>query len=167
MLTLNVVAIAGRLLPTKLLLQTDMHALSSETWAFIQSRRVGHLATVDDTAHPHVVPVCFALEEDHLYIAIDEKPKAGHPEQLRRLRNIGVNPNVQVLFDEYDDGDWTRLHFVQLRGRARVLRNGSEFQSAIRALRERYTQYRDMGLEDRPVIAVAIESFVEWSAKDR
>ena len=85
-----------------------MQGLSSEVREFVQSQRVARLATVDATPRPHVVPVCFALVEDRLYIAIDEKPKTGRPERLRRLRNIRVNPGVQVLVDEYDDDDWTK-----------------------------------------------------------
>ena len=45
------------------------------------AQRVGRLATADARGNPHVVPVCFALTDDTLYITIDEKPKrhpAGH-----------------------------------------------------------------------------------------
>jgi len=35
---------------------------------FIDAQRVGRLATVDERARPHVVPVCFALEGDTLYM---------------------------------------------------------------------------------------------------
>ena len=144
-----------------------MQGLSSEAWEFVQSQRVARLATVDATSRPHVVPVCFALVEDRLYIAIDEKPKTWRPERLRRLRNIRVNPGVQLLVDEYDDDDWTQLRFVQFRGRATVLHEGDDYHAGMSALRERYTQYRAMALEDRPLIAIAIESFVEWNAKNR
>ena len=30
--------------------------------AFVNSRRVGHLATADAGGTPHVVPVCYAIE---------------------------------------------------------------------------------------------------------
>jgi PPOX class probable F420-dependent enzyme len=73
--------------------------IDPETRAFIDSQRVARLATVDVHAHPHVVPICFALEGDTLYTPIDEKPKHGDYTRLRRLRNIAANPNVQVLFD--------------------------------------------------------------------
>ncbi len=42
---------------------------------FLLTRRVGHLATADSRAIPHVVPVCFTISQDTLYITIDEKPK--------------------------------------------------------------------------------------------
>jgi PPOX class probable F420-dependent enzyme len=107
------------------------------------------------------VPVCFALDGDTAYSAIDEKPKReGAP--LRRLRNIAANPHVQLLFDVYDDTDWTRLLYVQLRGRARIIDAGEEHARAIALLRARYQQYETMDLELRPVIAIDVERVVEW-----
>ena len=51
---------------------------------FLDSRRVAHLATADGTGAPHVVPVCFALSGDSVYITIDEKPKrdGANPDQI-------------------------------------------------------------------------------------
>ena len=133
--------------------------------AFIESQRTARLATVDAAGRPHVVPVCFALEGDVLYTPIDEKPKRGDARSLRRLRNIAANPHVQVLFDAYDDADWTRLRYLQLRGRARILNAGAEHERAIAALRARYAQYAAMALESRPVIAVDVERAVSWRSE--
>jgi PPOX class probable F420-dependent enzyme len=130
---------------------------------FVVALRVARLATVDADAHPHIVPICFALDGDILYTPIDEKPKRGDYADLRRLRNIAANPNVQVLFDVYDDGDWTGLRYVQLRGAGRILSSGAEHASAITLLRARYAQYGAMALESRPVIAVDVERVVGWS----
>ena len=132
--------------------------------AFIESQRVGRLATVDDQGGPHIVPVCFALDEGVIYSAIDEKPKRAGA-RLRRLRNIEANPQVQLLLDVYDDADWSRLRYVQLRGRARIVESGEEHGRAIALLRARYAQYADMALEERPVIAVEIERVVEWESR--
>ncbi|MCA1647051.1 MAG: TIGR03668 family PPOX class F420-dependent oxidoreductase [Chloroflexi bacterium] len=129
---------------------------------FLERQRVAHLATADASGLPHVVPICFALVDETLYVAIDEKPKRGPPMQLRRLRNIDQNPRVAVVADIYDDTDWARLGFVLVRGRARVLRAGAEHVRALDALRTRYAQYRSMALEQRPVIAVAIDRVTSW-----
>ena len=131
--------------------------------AFIESQRVARLATVDDRGQPHLVPICFAVVDDVLYSPIDEKPKSGDPRALRRVRNIAAQPEVQVLFDEYDDDDWTRLRYMQLRGRARIIEPGEEHARAVPALRARYAQYGAMALESRPIIAVDVERVVEWS----
>ena len=138
-------------------------SITEDARRFIDEQRVARLATVDPEGRPHVVPVCFALDGDALYVAVDEKPKAGDPRRLRRIRNIETNPQVQVLFDVYDDADWSRLRFVQLRGRARIIEGGEEHTRAVGLLRGRYAKYRTMALESRPVIAVDIEAAVEWS----
>ena len=63
---------------------------------FVETRRVGHLATADAGGAPYLVPVCFALESETLYITIDEKPKRrGVP--LKRVRNIRENPQTAFL----------------------------------------------------------------------
>jgi PPOX class probable F420-dependent enzyme len=136
--------------------------IADDTRTFIESQRVGRLATVDERGRPHVVPICFALDGEVLYSVVDEKPKRGDPRALRRLRNIAVNQHVQVLFDVYDDRDWTRLRYVQLRGRARIIDAGDEHARAVALLRERYAQYRAMALDERSVIAVDVERVVEW-----
>ena len=79
--------------------------------------RVARLATVGADGRPHVVPICFALDGDTLYSAVDEKPKSTR--RLQRLANIGANPQVEVVIDHWDE-DWTRLWWVRLSGRAVV-----------------------------------------------
>lgn len=143
--------------------------IDDETRAFIESQRVARLATVDATGAPHIVPVCFALDGATLYTPIDEKPKDGDYRRLRRLRNIAANAAVQVLFDVYDDADWSRLRYVQLRGRARIIEGGAgettgEHARGIELLRTRYPQYATMALELRPVIAIDVHRVVSWSA---
>jgi PPOX class probable F420-dependent enzyme len=129
---------------------------------FLERQRVGHLATVDGGGAPHVVPICFVVVDETLYIAIDEKPKRGDPLKLRRLRNIAENRQVAIVVDVYDDRDWSRLGFVMVRGGARVLLDGDEHMAAVAALRAKYAQYRAMQLEDRPVIAADIERVTTW-----
>ncbi len=140
--------------------------IDAATRTFIEGQRVGRLATADERGRPHVVPICFALDGDTLYTPIDEKAKSGDYTRLRRLRSIAANPHVQVLFDLYDDDDWSRLRYVQLRGQARVIpgREDAAHARAIALLRARYPQYARMQLEDRPVIAIEVERVVAWDA---
>jgi PPOX class probable F420-dependent enzyme len=128
---------------------------------FLLDRRVGHLATADGRGNPHVVPVCFALSDDTLYITIDEKPKHASDRPLKRLRNMTDNPSIAFVADRYDE-DWTRLGWVMLRGRAEILADGPEHDSAQALLRNRYPQYRTMQLAGLPVIALRIERATSW-----
>ncbi|MGH7031509.1 MAG: TIGR03668 family PPOX class F420-dependent oxidoreductase [Stellaceae bacterium] len=134
--------------------------LSDKQRRFLDSRRVGHLATADARALPHVVPVCFAASEDTLYITIDQKPK-GDPRVLKRLRNLLENPAAAFVADRYDD-DWTRLGWVLLRGPAEILENGGEHDAAQALLGSRYPQHRAMQLAPLPVIAIRIERVASW-----
>ena len=92
---------------------------------------------------PHLVPVCYAIVGDSLYITIDEKPKRTDI-PLKRLRNIAENPEIAVTVDRWDE-DWRRLAWVMLRGRAEILADGEEHDRAQARLRERYPQYREHG----------------------
>ena len=136
--------------------------MDKQTRRFFERQRVAHLATADASGRPHVVPVCFALLANTLYVAIDEKPKRGDFRQLRRLRNIAENPRVAVLVDHYDDANWSRLDFALAHTTARILTQGNEHTAAVAALRKRYAQYRDMALEQRPMIAADIDSVTTW-----
>jgi PPOX class probable F420-dependent enzyme len=135
--------------------------LSESERRFVDSHRVAHLASADRAAHPHVVPVCFALSRETLYIAIDEKPKRGPATALKRLRNIAENPAVALVIDRYDE-DWTRLGWVMLHGQAELLDAGAEHDIAQALLQSRYPQLARMQIARHPVIAVRIERAISW-----
>jgi PPOX class probable F420-dependent enzyme len=134
--------------------------LSEHQARFLASRRVGHLATADARATPHLVPVCFVVSDGALYITIDQKPK-GDVRALKRLRNIVENPFAAFVADRWDE-DWTRLGWVMLRGSAEILAEGAEHDLAQALLRARYPQYRAMELDYLPVIAIRIERVTSW-----
>jgi PPOX class probable F420-dependent enzyme len=138
-----------------------MSMLSDRERRFVAHRRVAHLATADQHAVPHVVPVCFALEADTLYIGIDGKPKRVEGLALKRMRNISANSAVALVVDHYDE-DWTRLGWVMLHGRAQILSAGAEHDKAQRLLCERYPQLTAMNLVEQPVIAMRIERASSW-----
>jgi PPOX class probable F420-dependent enzyme len=139
-----------------------MVRIDKQARGFLERQRLAHLATADATGAPHVIPICFSLVGETLYVAIDEKPKRGDPMKLRRLRNIAETRRVAIVVDRYDDQDWSRLGFVLVRGIARVLTDGLEHERAVGALRLKYVQYRAMALENRPVIAADIERVTTW-----
>ncbi len=138
-------------------------AMMTETQRrFLDLVRVAHLATVGRNGEPHLVPVCFCLHRNTIYITVDEKPKrADIP--LKRIRNIQENPAVAVTVDRWDE-DWTKLAWIMLRGRADILADGEEHDSAQDQLRLRYPQYHAMNLAPLPVIAVRINRVLAWGA---
>jgi PPOX class probable F420-dependent enzyme len=136
-------------------------AMTDRERCFLTGQRVGRLATADQDAVPHIIPVCFALSGDALYITIDEKPKRQPDAKLKRLRNIAENPAVAILFDRYDE-DWTRLGWVLLHGRAEILADGVEHDAAQALLRARYPQLAQMRIAHRAVIVIRITRSVSW-----
>jgi PPOX class probable F420-dependent enzyme len=110
-----------------------------------------------------VLPVCFAPLDGVVYTPIDEKPKRGDPASLRRVRNIAAHPEVCLVADHYEE-DWSRLAWLQVRGRAALVTDPEERSRALVALRGRYPQYRAMDLESRPLIRITPTRVVSWSA---
>jgi PPOX class probable F420-dependent enzyme len=119
-----------------------------------------YLATADADGRPHIVPICFALDGDTIYSAVDHKPK--HTTRLKRLANIEANPRVSVLADHYED-DWTQLWWVRADGLAQVLDTD---RHAVELLRVRYEPYRTQPPQG-PVIAIAVTRWSGWPAGDR
>ena len=135
--------------------------------AFIETQRVGRLATADRAGRPHVVPVCYARDGASFYMALDAKPKRVAPARLKRVRNILDNPHIALVIDRYSD-DWGALAYLLVRGAAALLLPGDEeHQYAVALLRARYPQYRAMPIEEQPVIVIRVESAVAWGAIDK
>lgn len=131
--------------------------------ARVAAMRVAHLATADED-EPALVPICFVLQGDRVYTAIDAKPKSVPPERLRRVRHMRANPRAAILADHYEE-DWSRLWFVLLEGSVRLLEGGAEHDRAIAALRRKYGQYRATLLaDDALVIAVDVAAWRYWRA---
>ena len=138
----------------------NLGMLTEQQRRFLEYCRIGHLATADRAGVPHVVPVCYAIDQATLYITIDEKPKR-RDRPLKRVRNIRENPQATFLADHWDE-DWTRLGWVMLRGAAEIIDEGPEHDRAQALLRARYPQYRNMDLNDLPVIALRIAGATGW-----
>ena len=126
----------------------------------VAGSRVAHLATTDPDGRPHLVPIVFALDGDTLYTAVDAKPKRSRT--LRRIENARERPQVAVLVDRYAE-DWSRLWWVRLRGRARVLEGGEEADRALALLVAKYVQYAEAP-PTTPVLAIDVAEWRGWSA---
>src|SRR5947209_18984789 len=66
--------------------------LSARSRELLASGRVAHLATADQYASPHVVPIVFVYEHPLQYTPIDANHESGdHWHELRPLRNGDTN----------------------------------------------------------------------------
>jgi len=137
-----------------------------EARRLLAEARVARLATADRWGRPHVVPICFAVDGDRLYTAVDHKPKR-RPE-LRRLDNLRANPSASVLVDHYEE-DWGRLWWVRADGTAAVLdpeddQAGEERRRAVALLAEKYAQYVGRA-PSGAVIALTLRSWRSWAPR--
>jgi PPOX class probable F420-dependent enzyme len=140
-------------------------SLALPTWAaaLLRESRVARLGTADAKGRPLVVPVCYVFDGRRCFSAIDAKPKRVPASRLRRLRNVEVNPRVSLVVDHYAE-DWARLAWVIVEGRADILTAGAERAAAVDLLREKYPQYRVMGLDRAAatVIRITPDRVLSW-----
>ena len=118
------------------------------------------LGTADAAGQPHLVPVTYVLDDDdHLYIAIDGKPKRST--DLKRLRNIAANPQASLLVDKYVD-DWEQLWWARADGRAAIAEFADLRAGLLDDFQKRYPWYVANPPEG-PVIDVSVTRWSGWS----
>jgi PPOX class probable F420-dependent enzyme len=81
-----------------------------------------------------------------------------------RIENLRANPAAELVVDAYDE-DWSRLWWVRLRGRGRVVENAAEREAALDALAEKYRQYAS-ARPDGDVVAIDVTDVAAWAADD-
>jgi PPOX class probable F420-dependent enzyme len=130
-------------------------------WAgdLVIAARVARLALLDADDRPRVLPVTFALADDAVWSAIDQKPKrAREPARVRWLRR---RPEAALCVDVYDD-DWSQLAWVQVLGRIEVLEIEAA-PAAADALASKYGQYREQP-PPGPLLRLAVDRVLSWRA---
>ncbi len=92
-----------------------------EQIAYLQSQRLGRLATVDEHGRPHVVPVGFRFNPELGTIDI-----GGHGGFARRkkYRDVQRNPHVAFVVDDLASVNPWRARGIEIRGEVEVLPTG-------------------------------------------
>ena len=162
-----------------------MFQLSPEQVQRLAAAPVGHLSTAAGSGAPHVIPVCFVLDNQSaghpIYSVLDQKPKRAALTRLRRVRNILDNPQVALVVDHYEP-DWGKLWYILVTGMAELLTEDTppahpepveglehlagqdERSRAIHLLRVKYPQYREMEIDANPVIKITPRRVTAWDA---
>lgn len=147
--------------------------LTATERSFVGAARRAVLSTVRPNGLPRLVPICFVLADDPdddgravLYSPLDEKPKLEpDPHRLARARDIGANAAVEVLVDRWSE-DWSALGWIRLTGSAALLEPDlvgiDEHRAAVDALRQKYPQYAEQSIDERPMVRIAIASVARW-----
>ena len=124
------------------------------------SSPVARLSTVRPDGGPHVVPIVFAVVDDTVFSVVDAKPKRSA--NLQRLTNVRADPRCALLVDHYED-DWRRLWWVRADGMGEVVDTPLPGHPGIRALAERFPQYRDEP-PSGPLLVVMVSQWTGWAS---
>jgi pyridoxamine 5'-phosphate oxidase family protein len=97
-----------------------MSVFSPSEIAYLQSQRLGRLATVSPRGQPHVVPVAFRYNPDEDTIDI-----GGHGfAQRKKYRDVERNPRVAFVVDDLASISPWRPRMIEIRGEAEVRADG-------------------------------------------
>ena len=122
---------------------------------------VAHLATADQDAIPHVIPVCCVSDGNAIFSVLDQKPKTVKLTNLKRVKNILCNPKVSLVIDHYDN-DWQKLWYLLVMGNASVIETGPTHSKALDLLHIKYPQYNNMDIDNNPIIEINPTRIVSW-----
>ena len=133
--------------------------LSKSDAAFIKQLPIGRLATATEDCEPVVRPVWPVFDGVYVYIASDpDTPK---------LEQIESNPQVSIVFDDYDPDNWSNIKGIRIQGEAEIMWNGKEYRYAHDLLKEKYPEYRteEGGWKegDLPIIKITPTFVNRWS----
>ncbi len=98
-----------------------MSAFTVAEITYLQSQRLGRLATVGPDGQPHVVPVGFRYNPDQDAIEI-----GGHGgfTKRKKYRDVVRNPRVAFVVDDVTSVDPWTVRGIEIRGHAEILTTG-------------------------------------------
>ncbi len=89
---------------------------------YLQSQRLGRIATVGPNGHPHVVPVGFRYNPETRTIDVGGHGIAGS----KKWRDALNHPRVAIVIDDLASVNPWRARGVEIRGEAQALLSGGE-----------------------------------------
>jgi len=123
-----------------------LSAFSGQEIAYLQSQRLGRLATISPGGQPHVVPVGFRYNADQETIDI-----GGHDfAKRKKWRDVLANTRVAFVVDDIASVQPWRVRGIEIQGEAEALTTGGRqlmpgFDDEM--FRIRPTRVRSWGLE--------------------
>jgi pyridoxamine 5'-phosphate oxidase family protein len=99
-----------------------MSSFTTEEISYLQSQRLGRLATVDAAGNPHVVPVGFRYHPDLDSIDIGGLDIA----QSKKWRDIVATGRAAFVVDDLISVDPWQPRMLEIRGRAETLSTGGK-----------------------------------------
>lgn len=140
-----------------------MRLTREQCWVNLRAGDHAALCTFNPEGLIDAVPVCFAVVGTVVASPIDVV-KAKDTTELTRLGNLERNATATLLCERWDPDDWSRLWWV----RARLVRRSAHDidphlrEDCVRALKEKYVQYRTT--EFAHVLVFDVTALTGWSA---
>jgi nitroimidazol reductase NimA-like FMN-containing flavoprotein (pyridoxamine 5'-phosphate oxidase superfamily) len=133
--------------------------LSKAETKFVQQLPVGRLATATEDCEPVVRPVWPVFDGVYVYFASDpDTPK---------LEHIESNPQVSIVFDDYNPDNWSVMRGIRLQGEAEIMWNGEEYRYAHDLLKEKYPEYRSENGSwkegDLAIVKITPTNYNKWT----
>ena len=131
----------------------------------IKNSNIGYLATASSNLQPYATPVVFILQNENVYVPLDQKPKTVSISELKRVKNIQENPKVCFLVHHYDE-EWTKLWFVMITGYATLVNATSEtLKAKLKTIHNKflskYSQYNKISVGNF-YIRIRIAKTTHW-----
>ena len=99
-----------------------MSVFTEKELAYLAEQRLGRIATLGATGHPHVVPVGFRHNPD-----FDTIDVGGHGiAASKKYRDVARDGRVAFVVDDVPSTDPWRVRGIEIRGDAVVLATGGE-----------------------------------------
>ncbi len=90
--------------------------------AYLQSQRLGRIATAGPDGQPHVVPVGFRYNAEQDTIDV-----GGHSlTEGKKFRDVQRNPRVAIVIDDLTSVDPWTVRGIEIRGEAMILTSGGK-----------------------------------------
>jgi pyridoxamine 5'-phosphate oxidase family protein len=90
--------------------------------SYLQSQRLGRIATAARNGKPHVVPLAFRYNPD-----TDTIDVGGHDfAKRKKYRDVQSNPRVAIVINDLASTDPWRPRMIEVRGEAEILPSGGE-----------------------------------------
>lgn len=99
-----------------------MSAFTPAEINYLQSQRLGRIATVGPDGQPHVVPVGFRYNAE-----LDTIDIGGHNfAKRKKYRDVERNPRVAFVVDDVASFNPWRVRGIEIRGAAEILATGGQ-----------------------------------------
>ncbi len=99
-----------------------MSVFTREEIEYLNSQRLGRLATAGPDCQPHVVPLAFRYNPEHDTIDI-----SGHDfAKRKKWRDVQKNPKVALVVDDLVSTQPWRPRGIEIRGDAEALQSGGK-----------------------------------------